>query len=102
MLLHNSVTLHVTEDNMAGKRRQLGLLDKVFTVFRLMHLVRRRYVEFKARNVVRCGKVDLPKSLFDKPLLGCRDFGGFRLSKSPLQYKGTLRIYDGDGEDDAQ
>ena len=35
---------------------------------RLMVQVRQQYIDFWAGNVVRCGKVDLPESLFDKPL----------------------------------
>ena len=44
---------------------------------RLMERVRCRYVEFRAENVARGKEIDLPKSLFDKPLLG-RFFRDFR------------------------
>ena len=42
-----------------------------------MERVRCRYVEFQAGNVARGKEIDLPKSLFDKPLLG-RFFRDFR------------------------
>ena len=47
---------------------------------RLMERVRCRYVEFRAGNVARGKEIDLPKSLFGKPLLGrfFRDFRRFR------------------------
>ena len=46
---------------------------------RLVDRIRRRYVEFWTRNIARRGEIDLPKSLFDQPLLGCffRDFCSF-------------------------
>ena len=47
---------------------------------RMVDRVSCRYVEFWARNVARRGEMYLPKSLFDKPLLGSffKDFRGFR------------------------
>ena len=52
--------------------------------------VRRRNAEFRARNVAQRGEVDLPKSVFDKLLLGCffRDFAAydkFLLADRPFQ-----------------
>ena len=43
----------------------------------LTERVRCRYVEFRVRSVARGKKIDLPKSLFDKPQLG-RFFRDFR------------------------
>lgn len=42
--------------------------------------VRDRYIKFGARNVARCGEIDFPENLFDKPLLGgfFKDLRGFR------------------------
>lgn len=38
---------------------------------RLVDCVRWWYIKFWARNIARHGKIDLPKILFEKPLLGC-------------------------------
>ena len=45
----------------------------------LVECIRLQYVKFCMRNEVQCGQAYLPKSLFDKPLLGSffRDFAAF-------------------------